>query len=227
MALYTTLLLIAISAPLVLSFDKRVHFYTHWPSVMPSIFIIAVFYIVIDVYFTHIGVWGFNPDYHSKLMIFKLPLDEWLFFIVVPYASIFLHYVLKEYFPNMQLRNQISQKLTYVLLLFFVLILVFNMSKLYTSYASLLMILTLVLSLLDKAHTISRFYISFLFVLIPFILMNSILTGSFIHSEVVWYNNEENLGIRLLTIPIEDFAYGFSLLQLNLLLITRFSKIKD
>jgi lycopene cyclase domain-containing protein len=45
-----------------------------------------------------------------------------------------------------------------------------------------------------------------------------VLTGSFIESEVVWYNNEENLGIRFFTIPVEDFAYGFSMIFLSLML---------
>ena len=88
------------------------------------------------------------------------------------------------------------------------------------------MILTLKLSLFDASKSINRFYISFLFILIPFIAINGILTGSYIDGEVVWYNNDENLGIRLFTIPIEDFAYGFSLLQLILLAKARIKRFK-
>jgi lycopene cyclase domain-containing protein len=58
--------------------------------------------------------------------------------------------------------------------------------------------------------------------LIPFFIVNGILTGSFIENEVVWYNNSENLGIRLFTIPIEDTIYALSLILTNLALTEYF-----
>lgn len=226
MSLYSILLLLSIAAPLALSFDKKVHFYTHWKTLFPALFLVGLSYIAVDVYFTKIGVWGFNSEYHSKLTVFKLPIDEWLFFLVVPYASLFTHFVLAAYFPKWKLNDKLGKTLSYILLIGFVLLFALNTSKMYTAYAALLMILTLKLSLFDAAKTINRFYISFLVILIPFIAINGILTGSFIDGEVVWYNNDENLGIRLFTIPIEDFAYGFSLLQLSLLAMARFSRLK-
>ena len=48
--------------------------------------------------------------------------------------------------------------------------------------------------------------------LVPFAIVNGVLTGSFIPGEVVWYNDSQNLGIRIATIPIEDFAYAFSMI---------------
>ena len=67
--------------------------------------------------------------------------------------------------------------------------------------------------------------ITFLLVLVPFFVVNGLLTGSFIPEEVVWYNNEENLGLRLGTVPVEDVFYAFSMLYMSLILIEKF-KVK-
>jgi lycopene cyclase domain-containing protein len=88
----------------------------------------------------------------------------------------------------------------------------------YTFYISTLMVITLLLSLVDQSQVVRNFFVTFILILIPFVAVNGILTGSLIQEEVVWYNNNENLGIRFLTIPIEDFGYGFSLILLSLML---------
>ena len=59
-----------------------------------------------------------------------------------------------------------------------------------------------------RTRFMGRFYFAFAFILIPFFIVNGILTGSFIDEPVIWYNNKENLGIRLGTIPLEDVFYG-------------------
>jgi lycopene cyclase domain-containing protein len=60
--------------------------------------------------------------------------------------------------------------------------------------------------------------------LIPFFIVNGILTGSFIEDQVVWYNNDENLGIRIGTVPIEDSVYAFTMILTVLVLTNYFDK---
>jgi len=84
---------------------------------------------------------------------------------------------------------------------------------------------TILVAWIYLKETLRKFYLSFVIVLVPFFIVNGILTGSFIENEVVWYNNAENLGIRLFTIPIEDTFYGFSLLLGIVLLIELFYKL--
>ena len=218
MSLYFILLVSSVAVPLLLSFDKKLQFWRQWKYLFPAIFVVAAVYIFFDILMTRAGVWGFNPRYHSNILIFKLPIEEWLFFVVIPYASIFLHDAFALYFPQIKLKNRLSKIITVALLIILLLLVLFNLNKIYTVYIYSTLIVTLVIYLLSKSNIINQFYITFLLILIPFLIVNGVLTGSFIESEVVWYNNEENLGIRFFTIPVEDFAYGFSMIFLSLML---------
>ena len=73
---------------------------------------------------------------------------------------------------------------------------------------------------------LSSFIVSYIFILIPFFIINGLLTGSFILDEIVWYNDNYNLGIRIGTIPFEDIFYGFSLLFLPLYIDQELRSIK-
>ena len=225
MWLYFSLLLGSIAVPLSLSFDRRLQFYKRWKFVLPSLIMVALVYILFDRIFTQKGVWGFNPDYISGIHLFGLPMEEVLFFVVIPYASIFLHDAFHEYFPQIRTGKKITLLITAALIVLSILIILFNPDKTYTLYIFSKVLVVLVFSLFDKTRTISVFYITFLIILIPFVIVNGILTGTGIDSEVVWYNNDENLGIRFLTIPIEDFGYGFSMILFNLLFISQLKTI--
>jgi lycopene cyclase domain-containing protein len=48
--------------------------------------------------------------------------------------------------------------------------------------------------------------------MIPFLIVNGILTGTGLEQPVVWYNPNEMIGLRLLSIPVEDVFYGLLML---------------
>ena len=224
MSLYSILLLCSFIVPFALSFDKKLQFYKQWKYLIPSMVIIALFYITFDIYFTQLGVWGFNPRYHSSLVFYKLPIEEWLFFIVIPYASIFLHDSIVLYFSTVRISDKLVKYLSVSIFLISLSIVGFNLEKAYTTYIFSFLILVILFSFFDKTNVINSFYCTFLAILVPFIAVNAILTGSFIDEPIVWYDNTENLGLRFLTIPIEDFGYAFSLILLNLLLRNKLKK---
>lgn len=225
MSLYFILLTVSGAVPLLLSFDKRLQFYKQWKYVLPAISLVALVYILFDINFTRRGIWGFNPDYLSGVYLFSLPLEEILFFIIIPYASIFLHESIREYFPKLELQKSLNNGLLIALIIMSLLIALLNTDKSYTFYISLKLIIALLLVLLLRSKITRSFFITFGVILIPFLIVNGTLTGSFIDGEVVWYNNSENLGLRVFTIPVEDFAYAFSMILYNLLLIEQLKKI--
>ncbi|MDX1828434.1 MAG: lycopene cyclase domain-containing protein [Lutibacter sp.] len=225
MYLYLILNIASFIVPFIYSFEKKMRFIKWWKSVFLSIVIVGVFFIIWDIIFTKQGVWGFNPRYHLGISIFGLPFEEVLFFICVPYASIFMHYAFLYFFPTIKLSNQKTKAIIFLLISISIFALIFAWPKKYTSVNFILFLVLLIYSLLFKNRILNQFFITFLLILIPFFIVNGILTGSFIEHEVVWYNNNENLGIRVFTIPIEDIVYAFNMLYSSLILI-EFFKIK-
>ena len=90
-----------------------------------------------------------------------------------------------------------------------------NLDKAYTVVNFLFTSAILALVYFTRPVLLQQFYLSYLVILIPFFMVNGILTGSFIEDQVVWYNDTENLGIRLGTVPFEDIFYGMSLILMN------------
>lgn len=214
--LYLILNLGSIAIPLAFSFHPKLKFYKQWKSFFIAIIISSTIFIVWDIFFTSNEVWGFNTTYLLGINIINLPIEEWLFFLCIPYACIFTHYSLLKCYPNFGLDKKISKLIGLSLILLFLLIAILNTDKIYTFVNFVLASIALILVIAYKIELLSQYLITYLIIFIPFLLINGILTGSFIENEVVWYNNNENLGIRLFTIPIEDAAYAFSLMLIPL-----------
>jgi lycopene cyclase domain-containing protein len=212
MSLYLLLEIFSIAVPLSLSFDKKLRFYKMWKSVFLSIFISGALFITQDIIFLKLGIWGFNPRYHTGIFLLGLPIEEWLFFIIIPYCCLFIHYVYVLYSHAFSLSNRIVRLLSGLIIILLLFVIAFNSDKTYTMVNSVLLILLLSTALLDST----------LIILVPFFIVDAILTGTFIEEEVVWYNNSEITGFRLLTVPVEDIGYAFSLILLNLLLTEKF-----
>jgi len=228
MYVYLALEIFAILVPLIYSYDRKLQFYVKIKSVVVSLVVVGSFYILGDILFTKYGIWGFNPRYHSSIVLFKLPLEEWLFFIVIPYASLFLHDTLVYLFPMAQLSNWQTKVISAIVVVILGAVVFLNTDKAYTAIYGSVTIFAIFLASIGSSQLLNRFYLTFMVILVPFFLVNSVLTGSFIPEEVVWYNNSENLGVRIFTVPVEDISYAFSLILFNLLLINklegRFSK---
>ena len=210
--MYTYLLLNigTILFPFLLSFDKKVHYYTYWKALFPSILIVATLFILWDIQFTEWGVWSFNSDYLTGIYWGNLPMEEWLFFLTIPYACIFIYECLKAYFPG----NWYSESLRGVYFLLGAILLLVGFTqvgKLYTVVTFLVLGVLLIATAFFAPTYTGRFMQMYLVHLIPFFLVNGILTAL----PVVVYNNAENLGIRIGTVPFEDPFYSMLLLLLN------------
>lgn len=212
---YTYLLInfFSLLVPFILSFENRIGYYKKWKYLFPAMTATAVFFIVWDVIFTANGVWGFNPMFVTGISLLSLPIEEILFFFCIPYSSIFAYEALGL---SSKFKVQSSKFVTLVLLVVCIIGVILFHDKAYTFYTCLFLGIFLLLQIVwIKGSYLGRFYFAYLVILIPFTIVNGLLTGSWIGEPVVWYNNDENLAIRFLTIPVEDVFYGMLMLGMS------------
>jgi lycopene cyclase domain-containing protein len=210
LSLYALLMILSLAGPLALSFDKKVAFYKSWWALFPGILINALLFILWDGWFVREGVWSFNPEFVWSFRVNDLPLEEWSFFFVIPYCSVFIYACLKGYFSSTFL-DGVSHLLTLSAFLITGALLVLNYNLTYTFYNSLFAFLILGYHVFGgKKSYMGYFWLAYFIHLLPFGIINGILTAK----PVVIYNNAENLGIRLGTIPIEDTIYALTCLLL-------------
>ena len=213
--------LIVISGPLSLSFDRKVHFVDKWNNVFKAILISLVVFVAWDAIVTG-RHWWFNERYILGIKFLKLPIEEWLFFITIPYASLFIWEVFAAYFKNREIKKlQIVRSILY-----FGIPIGIGLFILGKEYTGLVLIALGLVAFLDwklktnmfiQLRTIQYMAISTLAMLI----FNGYLTWR----PVVLYSEAYKSGIRILTIPIEDFGFGYALILLCTILYEKFKSI--
>ncbi len=224
MSLYGWVMIFTIIGPLALSFDKKVHFYTRFISLFKAILPVAFVFILWDIYFTKNQIWGFTKDYISTIKIINLPLEEVLFFILVPYACLFIYEVVQAYFPNLNLKRVVPI-FNFTFIGLGAILLLFGFGNWYTTSAVLIGILLIIyFGIIQKTKWYCWFVIAYLVALIPFIIVNGILTGAVTPKPIVWYSEAHIVGWRIITIPIEDLFYNLALLLPITLIYERFKK---
>lgn len=217
---YSILLISSIIVPLIFSFEKQIFFIKKIKQVLLSIVIVGIPYLIWDEIFTQNKIWGFSEGRVSNFKIFSLPIEEVLFFVVVPYALLFINEVIKFY-----LRDKKFQ-INYRLFLFLSIIFLVLASIVYPrTYTTLQILVTAFLFLVVwitkiKLFSSKNFWLFILISFVPFLVINYFLTSI----PIVWYDNSENLGIRISTIPLEDFFYHFAYTSFVLIVYSKLDK---
>jgi lycopene cyclase domain-containing protein len=211
MSLYAQVMLYSLAGPLLLSFDKKVAFYKQWPGLFLGILVNGILFVLWDGWFAKTGVWGFNDTYTWPYRINHLPIEEWSFFIIIPYCSVFIYACLKGWMKSEPF-SSIKHHLTLVAAIITAIIGIVFHDKTYTLVNCLIASLLLFINYRLKASYMGFFWLAYLIHLIPFFMVNGILTGAITPEPIVWYNSNEIIGLRLVTIPVEDTIYALTCL---------------
>jgi lycopene cyclase domain-containing protein len=212
MSTYLLINIAIIIFPLILSFLPSYRsFYHHWRQLLGSILLVGFIYILWDILVTSQGHWNFNPAHVLGPKLFHLPIEEWLFFITVPFSCLFLYQALKNHFQGRLLKQNVLFLFSlYAAISLFAAVLLYPLAytQIVLGFTALTTIFVLIF--LPGLFRQLAFWVYSALSLGLFVLFNSLLTAI----PVVIYNPEVILNLHLGTIPIEDFFYNWTLLTL-------------
>jgi len=88
---YLLVLAAILAFPLILSVVLPLRMYKHPGALLRAIAIVCVVYWTWDVLVTSRGHWSFNPSFVLGFRFLGMPLEEWLFFVVIAFVSVFTY----------------------------------------------------------------------------------------------------------------------------------------
>lgn len=204
--------------PFLFSFHPKIRFDRYFKVYLFANIASASIFLLWDYFFTKWKVWSFNEKYLVGINIAGLPIEEILFFFCIPFACVFTYHCFSKFF-TIQWSRIIRTVIIVCVSLFLLVLGITNLERAYTGLACTSTgLLLFLLHFFWKVKWLDLAICTYMILLIPFLIVNGILTGTGLEEPVVIYNNAENLGIRILTIPIEDVFYGFELFLLTVFL---------
>ncbi len=212
--------LFILAGPVCFSFDSKVRYYRYWKYALAGVVVVMVPFLVWDTMVVH-KHWWFNHQYTLPFRVAGIPPGEILFFVSVPFACLFVWQILLTFYK----RNSIfNQKFVYGIALALVPlgIYFFVQNRVYTALVCAAMILTVLIDRVYKTYIMNQKQTLYLMLLVTgFILVfNGYLTAR----PLVLYGERFMTGIRIWTIPVEDFVYGYALILLNVIV---YEKLKE
>ncbi|MPS72337.1 MAG: lycopene cyclase domain-containing protein [Chryseobacterium sp.] len=209
------------------SFDSRIQFNKLFGKFLISSTIVAIPFIIWDIWFTGIGVWWFDLDYTLGFKVAGLPIEEFMFFYCIPFACVFTYYCLERFF-DLDWAAAFNNLIVFTSVIILSVIGLLYYDKIYTLLTVVVTVFVLCyLHFIAKKQWIGKASFAYLVLMPGFFAVNGILTGSVIPSPVVNYDPEEILGIRMITIPVEDAVYGYTQFLLNIYFFKIITKTDD
>jgi len=219
---YIIILFLTVIICFIASFDKRIQFNKYFGTFLKSAVLVAIPFIAWDVWFTANDVWWFNTNYTIGVVLAGLPLEEWLFFICIPFSCVFTYFCFDKFF-NLNWLNGFNNLIVFFSVIVCSVVALVYYNKIYTLITALVTLLTLIyLHFIAHVNWIGKASFVFLVLMFGFFAVNGVLTGTGLESPIVNYNPNNFLGLRMLTIPLEDAVYGYTQFLLVLYFFKKF-----
>ena len=208
--------IVVVSGPILASFERNLRFVQYWRQASMAVAVTAIPFIIWDIAVTGYH-WHFNETFTLPVRFLGLPPGEWLFFLTVPFAGLFVWQVLLYYRPGPPAQKSSAVWLAPLIFVVGSVLLMYGLE--YTGLAILALVPVVVLdSVLGTGVLVNRNILPFdAFIVAAIALCNGYLTAR----PIVLYNEATMSGFRLGTIPVEDFAYGTALMLMATVLFER------
>src|SRR5690554_1174144 len=224
---YSLILFFTVIICFIASFDSRILFNRHFGAFIKAAILVAFPFIAWDVWFTAKGVWWFNTNYTLGIVLAGLPIEEWLFFICIPFSCLFTYYCFDNFF-KLEWLSGFNNIVVFVSVVVCSVIALLHYDKIYTLVTAIATLATLIyLHFIARADWIGKASLVYTVLMLGFFPVNGVLTGTGLESPIVNYNPGDFLGIRMLTIPVEDAVYGYTQFLLVLYFFKRFKHTPD
>jgi lycopene cyclase domain-containing protein len=217
---YLLIDILVLSVPFLFSFRPKTKFYRRIPYILASFFSVGIVFLAWDIWAANRGDWGFSHRFTTGIRFLGLPLEEILFFLMIPYSCLFIYENLVCYFTDR--RVHIPRALNWVVTGTCTVTAILFWDQNYTRtvliFCGLFFLVTIFFDH-DMLES-SLFWAYMAITYFPFFLVNYLLTSA----PVVWYDPQAIWGIRITTIPLEDFFYSFTMLAFYTLVYRIFRK---
>lgn len=209
----------------IFSFHPKIKFNNYFIPFLKASILVAIPFILWDIWFTKKGVWWFNYNYTLGFKVGNLPLEEVLFFFCIPFSCVFTYYCINKFF-NLTIINSFNNIIVFITTIICTVFAFLHPDKTYTFVTAVVTLITVIyFHFIAKVEWIGQASLLFTILMLGFFPVNGVLTGSFIDNPIVNYNPQEFLNFRLGTIPIEDAVYGYTQFLWVIYFFKKFSKI--
>lgn len=188
---------------------RRFTVHLSWQRLLRSYLLVSIPFIVWDIWAVGDGHWGFSADYTMGLHLFGLAIEEILFFFTVPLVCLVVFLALSN--SQRLQRPGVAQFSVALIGLAGLLMATVWPEQAYTRTVGITLLLSSAILLVQHRLIEQRKFWVFQAILFGlFVAANTFLTAL----PIITYGEQAVIGFRIGTIPVEDFAYNFALINL-------------
>lgn len=209
---YLLMLLVLAGVTVFLFLKKTIVFITEIKYMLPAIIFSGAIFILFDNRLLETGIIEFNQNYLFGKSIYNLPIEEWLYLLIMSLFTFSIYLLVSAKFENFEKTN-LFVPISVLLLVGISYIAWTTRDKLIPFFISFLLAIYFAYTLFRKRFYphLAKFYISFLVSVVPFLIIRAFVNSI----PVIIYSSEYIFGIRLFNMPIEEFGYLFLLMLIN------------